>query len=96
VIGKTVAVYDANGKLLRQESIIDYTKSNIHGFMLPWTILSVNGLPKRKKREPEMLLERGIDFESMKTDQNMADVMIFDFICHVAFDQKPYETRTCQ
>ena len=31
VIGKTVSVYDANGKLLRQESIIDYTKSNILG-----------------------------------------------------------------
>lgn len=31
VIGKTVSVYDANGKLLRQENIIDYTKSNILG-----------------------------------------------------------------
>lgn len=31
IIGKIVSVYDANGKLLRQESIIDYTKSNILG-----------------------------------------------------------------
>ena len=36
-----------------------------------------------------MLLERGIDLELMKADQNMADVDDFDFICHVAFDKKP-------
>lgn len=36
-----------------------------------------------------MLLERGIDLEAMKADQNMTDVDDFDFICHVAFDQKP-------
>lgn len=29
VIYKTVSVYDVNGKLLRQESIVDYTKKNI-------------------------------------------------------------------
>ena len=31
VIHKTVSVYDTNGKLLRQESIVDYTKTNILG-----------------------------------------------------------------
>ena len=31
IIHKTVSVYDANGKLLRQESITDYTKENIRG-----------------------------------------------------------------
>ena len=31
ILGKVVSVYDANGKLLRQESIVDYTKSNILG-----------------------------------------------------------------
>ncbi|MCF0230579.1 MAG: DEAD/DEAH box helicase family protein, partial [Parasporobacterium sp.] len=31
VINKLVSVYDASGKLLRQENIIDYTKSNILG-----------------------------------------------------------------
>ena len=36
-----------------------------------------------------MLLERGIDLEAMKADQNMADVDDFDFICHVAFNKKP-------
>ena len=36
-----------------------------------------------------MLLERGINLEMMKADQDMTDVDDFDFICHVAFDQKP-------
>ena len=31
IIHKTVSVYDTNGKLLRQESIVDYTKENIRG-----------------------------------------------------------------
>ena len=31
IVYKTVSVYDTNGKLLRQESIIDYTKENILG-----------------------------------------------------------------
>ena len=36
-----------------------------------------------------MLLERGIDLELLKADQNMSDVDDFDFICHVAYDKKP-------
>lgn len=90
IIHKTVSVYDANGKLLRQESIVDYTKENIRGeyasldnFIRKWS------KEEKKEKIREMLLERGIDLELMKADQNMADVDDFDFICHVAFDKKP-------
>ena len=90
IIHKTVSVYDANGKLLRQESIVDYTKENIRGeyasldnFVRKWS------KEEKKEKIREMLLERGIDLELMKADQNMADVDDFDFICHVAFDKKP-------
>ena len=90
IIHKTVSVYDANGKLLRQESIVDYTKENIRGeyasldnFIQQWS------KEEKKGKIREMLLERGIDLELMKADQNMADVDDFDFICHVAFDKKP-------
>ncbi len=90
VIGKTVAIYDANGKLLRQESIVDYTKSNILGeyasldnFIRQWSAKD------KKENIRDLLLERGIDLEAMKTAQGMTDVDDFDFICHVAFDQKP-------
>jgi type I restriction enzyme R subunit len=90
IIHKTVSVYDANGKLLRQESIVDYTKENIRGeyasldnFIRQWS------KEEKKEKIREMLLERGIDLELMKADQNMVDVDDFDFICHVAFDKKP-------
>ncbi len=94
IIHKTVSVYDANGRLLRQESIIDYTKENIRGeyasldnFIRQWT-----GEAKKEKIK-ELLMERGIDLEQIKADQNMSDVDDFDFICHVAFDQKPLTRR---
>ncbi|MDE6950751.1 MAG: DEAD/DEAH box helicase family protein [Lachnospiraceae bacterium] len=90
IIHKTVSVYDTNGKLLRQESIVDYTKENIRGeyasldnFIHKWS------KEEKKEKIREMLLERGIDLELIKADQNMADVDDFDFICHVAFDKKP-------
>lgn len=90
IIHKTVAVYDTNGKLLRQESIVDYTKENIRGqyasldnFIREWS------KEEKKATIKEMLLEKGINLEMMKADQNMADVDDYDFICHVAFDKKP-------
>lgn len=90
VIGKTVSIYDANGKLLRQESIINYTKSNILGsyasldnFIHQWSA------EEKKESIKDLLLERGIDLEGIKADQSMTDVDDFDFICHVAFNQKP-------
>ena len=90
IINKTVSVYDTNGKLLRQESIVDYTKSNILGtyasldnFIRQWTA------EEKKESIRELLRERGIDLELMKAEQAMSDVDDFDFICHVAFDKKP-------
>lgn len=90
IIYKTVSVYDGDGKLLRQESIVDYTKENILGeyasldnFISRWTA------EEKKEKIREMLSQHGIDLEILKEDQGMTDVDDFDFICHVAFDQKP-------
>ncbi len=90
IIHKTVSVYDANGKLLRQESIVDYTKENIIGeyasldnFIRKWSAQD------KKEAISEMLNKKGIDLEKLKAEQNMADVDNFDFICHLAFDKKP-------
>ncbi len=90
IIQQTVSIYDPQGKLLRQESIIDYTKTNIQGeygsldqFIRYWS-----GLQK-KDVITELLKDRGIDLEALKKDQGMEDVDDYDFICHVAFDQKP-------
>ena len=94
IIGKSVSVYDSNGKLLRQESIVDYTKTNIIGqyasldsFISHWNSL-------RKKEEIQaQLRERGIDLELLKREQGMEEVDDFDFICHLAYDQKPLTRR---
>lgn len=90
IINKVVSVYDTDGKLLRQESIVDYTKSNILGeyasldnFIRQWSA------EKKKAKIRELLLEKGIDLELLKAEQKMSDVDDFDFICHVAFDKKP-------
>lgn len=90
IINKTVSVYDSNGKLLKQENIIDYTKTNITGeyasldqFIHRWT-------SEEKKAEIQSALRaKGIDLDLMKAQEGMADVDDFDFICHVAYDQKP-------
>ena len=94
IINKTVSVYDADGRLLRQESIVDYTKENVvgqyaslDGFIRGWSA-------EQKKETIKVLLrERGIDLEAMKAEQHMEDVDDFDFICHVAFDAKPLTRR---
>lgn len=90
IVYKTVSVYDANGKLLRQESIIDYTRENILGayasldnFIRKWSA------EEKKEKIRGLLREQGIDLETLKEDQGMSDVDDFDFICHVAFDKKP-------
>lgn len=90
IVYKTVSVYDANGKLLRQESIIDYTKENILGayasldnFIRKWSA------EEKKEKIRGLLREQGINLETLKEDQGMSDVDDFDFICHVAFDKKP-------
>lgn len=90
IINKVVSVYDTDGKLLRQESIVDYTKSNILGeyasldnFIRQWSA------EKKKAKIRELLLAKGINLELLKAEQKMSDVDDFDFICHVAFDKKP-------
>ena len=90
IIHKTVSVYDTNGKLLRQESIVDYTKENIRGeyasldnFIRQWSA------HEKKAEIRDLFYDQGIDLELLKEDQNMSDVDDFDFICHVAFDKKP-------
>lgn len=90
IINKTVSVYDTSGKLLRTESVIDYTKHNIQGeyasldrFLTYWSKLT------KKSEIVDMLRVRGIDLAALKAEQNMDEVDDFDFICHVAYDQKP-------
>ncbi|MBC8560846.1 EcoAI/FtnUII family type I restriction enzme subunit R [Fumia xinanensis] len=90
IINKTVSVYDANGKLLRQEDIIDYTRTNIKGeyaslsdFIRKWKASD------KKKTIEQSFMAMGIDMKALKADQGMSDVDDFDFICYVAYGKKP-------
>lgn len=94
VINKVVSVYDANGKLLRTESITDYTRKNINDtyanlddFILRWNAA------EKKAEITDLLLERGIDLQALKHDRNMEDVDDFDFICYIAYGKKPLTRR---
>ena len=90
LIQQTVSVYDTNGKLLRQENIIDYTRRNIRGnyadlssFVRKWTE------SEKKDVITQELRSHGIDLGQLKKEQHMEEVDDFDFITHVAYDQKP-------
>ena len=90
IINKTVSVYDASGKLLRQEDIIDYTRTNIQGeyaslsdFIRKWNASD------KKEAINQSFMAMGIDLNALKMDQGMSDVDDFDFICYVAYGRKP-------
>lgn len=90
IINKTVSVYDASGKLLRQEDIIDYTRTNIQGeyaslsdFIRKWNASD------KKEAINQSFMAMGIDLNALKKGQGMSDVDDFDFICYVAYGRKP-------
>lgn len=87
---KTVSIYDPTGKLLQIESVVDYTKENVLGqyATLDLFIEEWRNDPKKDKIK-KLLLQHGIDIEAIKKEQNMEDVDDFDFICYIAFNQKP-------
>ena len=94
IIRKTVSVYDSNGQLLRTESITDYTKktvmdtyASLDNFILRWNEAEY------KSQITELLRDFGIDLQALKEEQGMTDVDDFDFICHIAYGQKPLTRR---
>lgn len=90
IIQEKVSVYDAQGKLLRTENIIDYTKRNIldsyadlHHFIQYWNNT------EKKIIINNMFKDKGINLELLKENKEMIDVDDFDFICYIAYNQKP-------
>lgn len=90
VINKVVSVYDANGKLLRTESITDYTRKNINDTYVNLDDFISHWNAAEKKAEiTDLMRESGIDLQALKIERNMEDVDDFDFICHIAYGKKP-------
>lgn len=89
IINKVVSVYDTNGKLLRTESITDYTKKSIIDTYATIDTFTTKWQETKKKSDiAEMLKESGIDLAALKHTENMDDVDDFDFICHIAYGKK--------
>ena len=94
IVNRQVSVYDTDGKLLRVESITDYTKKNIKDsystlddFILRWNEA------EKKAEITDLLLKAGIDLQKLKLEMNMDEVDDFDFICHIAFGKKALTRR---
>jgi type I restriction enzyme R subunit len=90
IINKTVSVYDANGNcfgrkisLIIQELTFKGEYASLSDFIRKWKSSD------KKEEIRKSFAEMGIDLEALKKDQNMADVDDFDFICYVAYGQKP-------
>jgi len=94
VLQRVVSIYDTDGKLLKQESIEDYTKESILGtYQTLENFIQTWNEEQKKEVIRNMLKDLGIDLELIKKEQNMSDVDDFDFICHIAFNQKPLTRR---
>lgn len=94
VINKVVSVYDVDGKLLRTESITDYTRKNINDTYVSISDFVTKWNAADKKAEiTDLLLKNGIDLQALKIEHGMADIDDFDFICHIAYGKKPLTRR---
>lgn len=95
IINKVVSVYDTDGKLLRTESITDYTKRNIVDSYATLDIFRSKWNETQKKSSISEMLrdDSGIDLAALKREQKMDDVDDFDFICHIAYGKKTLTRR---
>lgn len=91
IVGESVSVYAPGAKLLRQESLIDYTRKNIRGeyaslekFIRKWSEED-----KKAAITETLRAAYGIDLAAMKKAMAMEDVDDFDFICYAAWGEKP-------
>ncbi len=94
IVGERFSVFDAETNSTRVENLVDYTKYNILGhfgslekFIAEWRASS------KKDFFREIFKNWGIDLDALKARENMANYDDFDFICHLAFDQKPLTRR---
>lgn len=83
-----VLYYDENGDLIT-ESLIDYTRKNVHKkYQSLDEFLTVWNAADRKKAILEELGSQGVFLDELREEVGQ-DFDAFDLICHVAFDQPP-------
>lgn len=89
VLSERVQYVDKDGKLIT-ESLIDYTKKNIHqqyarldDFLRRWTDA------QRKQAIIEELKDEGVLLDAVKEELGKIELDDFDIICHLAYDKAP-------
>lgn len=95
IIDKTVAVYGNDGKLIRYENIVEYTKRNLleefptaDEFSRQWDAAD------KKTDIIQKIRERGIDLQTLMLEEHMDNFDEFDFIRYLAFGENPRTRRT--
>ena len=90
IVRESVAVYDADGRLLCQTELLDYARSVIleafptrEDFVSEWFL----SLPTDSIKN--QLQKQGLDLEVLKADHRLTGCDDFDLIGCVAFDQPP-------
>lgn len=85
-----VSIYDTEGKLLRTESITDYTRrivrdqyESLDSFTIEWRNAEI------KSDVTHFLTERGVDLQLLKREMGMEETDDFDFISHLAYGTAP-------
>lgn len=95
IIDKTVAVYGNDGKLIRYENIVEYTKRNLleefptaDEFSRQWDAAD------KKTDIIQKIRERGIDLQTLMLEEHMDNFDEFDFIRYLAFGEIPRSRQT--
>ena len=94
VVGARYSIFDPETNTTRTENIVDYTKRNVLGqFGSLETFINEWRSNPKKELIREIFRSWGIDLDELKEQERMTNYDDFDFICCLAFDQKPLTRR---
>ena len=93
VVGEVVYDLDADGKKLAVVKLTDYAGQKVRTlFPLAADLRRRWADPGQRSEIIEMLVERGIDFDTLAASANQPDADPFDLLCHLAYNA-PLRTR---
>lgn len=93
VVGEVVYDLDADGKKLAVVKLTDYAGQKVRTlFPLAADLRRRWADPGQRSEIIDMLIERGIDFDTLAASANQPDADPFDLLCHLAYNS-PLRTR---
>ncbi len=89
LLGEQHYIFDVKTGRPIPENVIDYAKRNIVGeFRTLENFIKTWREHPKKEEIRDLFLNWGVDIQDLKESEGMNDVDDFDFVCHIAFDQK--------